>query len=118
MRGRIQKCIGEPHQQRYFNFTGTRLRAPEKLRANLHYQNALSEADDDGFNFPSTTSADLQAAIAALPREEEVEEELFTGSATTADLQEALVALSRINGEEEEVEEEVIGWDWEELDED
>ena len=72
-------------------FTGTRLRAPEKLRTNLEYQNAVSQADDDGFNFPSATTAELQEALAALVQNDEVEEE--------------------------EVEEEVIGWDWEELEE-
>ena len=58
---------------------------------NLQYQNAVSEADDDGFNFPSTTTAELQEALAALVQNDELEEE--------------------------EVEEEVIGLDWEELEE-
>ena len=57
----------------------------------LQYQNAVSEADDDGFNFPSTTTAELQEALAALVQNDELEEE--------------------------EVEEEVIRLDWEELEE-
>ena len=61
------------------------------MRTNLQYQNAVSEADDDGFNFPSTTTAELQEALAALVQNDELEEE--------------------------EVEEEVIGLDWEELEE-
>ena len=44
---------------------------------------------DDGFNFPSTTTAELQEALAALMQNDELQEE--------------------------EVEEEVIGLDWEEL---
>ena len=51
----------------------------------------MSQADDDGYNFPSATTAELQEALAALLQNDEVEEE--------------------------EVEEEVIGWDWEELEE-
>ena len=40
---------------------------------NLQYQNAVSEADDDGFNFPSTTTAELQEALAALVQNDELE---------------------------------------------
>ena len=76
-----------------YNYSGTRLRAPDKLRANLHYQNAVTEADDDGFCFPSSTTAELQDALEALRRNDEEEGE-------------------------EEVEEEVIDFEWEELQED
>ena len=39
---------------------------------NLQYQNAVSEADDDGFNFPSTTTAELQEALAPLVQNDEL----------------------------------------------
>ena len=97
------------------NYAGTRLRNPDKLRANLHYQLAVSEADNNGFNFPSTTTADLQESLSALT-DIDAADGVNLPSTTTADLQEALTALTR-NDEEEEVEEEVMGWDWEELDE-
>ena len=53
----------------------------------------MSEADNDGFCFPSTTTAELQGALEALTRNSEE------------------------GVEEEEVEEEVINFDWEELEE-
>ena len=81
-----------------YYYSGTRLRAPDKLRANLHYQNAVTEADDDGFCFPSSTTAQLQDALEALRRNDEEEGEEEEG--------------------EEEVEEEVIDFEWEELQED
>ena len=65
------------------------MRAQEKLVTNLHYENATSEADDDGFCFPRTTTAQLQDALEAL--------------------------LWNAGEVEEEVEEEVISLDWEEL---
>ena len=77
----------------YYYHSGTRLRATDKLRTNLHYQNAVTEADDDGFCFPSTTTAELQDALEALTRNDEEEGE-------------------------EVVEEEVIDFEWEELEED
>ena len=59
---------------------------------NLQYEIATSEADDDGFCFPRTTTSQLQDALEALLRNDEEEEV-----------------------EEEVVEEEVIGLDWVEL---
>ena len=73
-------------------YSGTRLRAQEKLVTNLQYEIATSEADDDGFCFPRTTTSQLQDALEALMRNDEEEEV-----------------------EEEVVEEEVIGLDWVEL---
>ena len=65
------------------------MRAQEKLVASLQYENATSEADDDGFCFPRATTDQLQSALEALLRnDQEVEEE---------------------------VEEEEIGMDWEEI---
>ena len=67
------------------------MRAQEKLVASLQYENATSEADDDGFCFPRATTIQLQNALEALLRNEEEE------------------------GVEKEVEEEEIGMDWVEL---
>ena len=58
----------------------------------MQYEIATSEADDDGFCFPRTTTSQLQDALEALLRNDEEEEV-----------------------EEEVVEEEVIGLDWVEL---
>ena len=74
-------------------FSATRLRAKEKLIANLQYEDETSEADDEGFCFPRATSAELHDALEALlRREQELETE-----------------------EEEVVEEEEVIHDWEEL---
>ena len=73
--------------------TETRLRAPSQIIANLRYEQAVTEADDDGFNFPSATSSELQHALEVLTQHENTEEE----------------------SEEEWVEEEEVA-DWPELD--
>ena len=57
----------------------------------MRYEDALEEADDEGFCFPQATTAELQEALEVLLQQEEEEEE----------------------GEvEEEVEEEEV-YDWE-----
>ena len=69
------------------------MRSAERLLTNLRYEDALSEADEIGFNFPTTTSELLQQAIQAFSEFESVTE-----------------------NHEEEVEEEII-YEWENLDE-
>ena len=61
--------------------------------ANLRYEEALTEADEDGFNFPTATTSELQHALEILTQHENSQEE----------------------PEEELVEEEEVG-DWPELD--
>ena len=73
--------------------TETRLRAPSRIIANLRYEEAVTEADEDGYNFPSATTSELQHALEVLTQHERAEEEQ----------------------EEEIVEEEEVG-DWPELD--
>ena len=61
------------------------MRSAERLLTNLRYEDALSEADEMGFNFPTTTSELLQQAIQAFSEfesfpenhEEEVKEEII-----------------------------------------
>ena len=61
------------------------MRSAERLLTNLRYEDALTEADELGLNFPTTTSELLQQAIQAFSEfesvtenhEEEVEEEII-----------------------------------------
>ena len=69
------------------------MRSAERLLTNLRYEDALTEADEMGFNFPTATSELLQQAIQAFSEFESVTE-----------------------NHEEEVEEEII-YEWENLDE-
>ena len=69
------------------------MRSAERLLTNLRYEDALTEADELGLNFPTTTSELLQQAIQAFSEFE-----------------------SATENHEEEVEEEVI-YEWEDLDE-
>ena len=49
----------------------TRLRNPDKIITNIHYEEMLASADDEGYNFPETTTEQLQDALEALTRFEE-----------------------------------------------
>ena len=69
------------------------MRSAERLLTNLRYEDALTEADELGLNFPTTTSELLQQAIQAFSEFE-----------------------SATENHEEEIEEEVI-YEWEDLDE-
>ena len=61
------------------------MRSAERLLTNLRYEDALTEADELGLNFPTTTSELLQQAIQAFSEfesftenhKEEVEEEII-----------------------------------------
>lgn len=70
----------------------TRLRAPSSLIANLQYEEAITGADENGFCFTSTTTAQLLEALEVLTHYDNAQEH-----------------------EEEVVEEEEV-YDWEELD--
>ena len=60
------------------------MRSDERLLTNLRYEDALSEADEMRFNFPTTTSELLKQAIQAFSEfksfmenhKEEIEEEI------------------------------------------
>ena len=58
----------------------TRLGAAPSLVAHLRYEDAVTEADKDGFYFPQTTTAELVQALEVLTqydREQEEQEEAF-----------------------------------------
>ena len=69
------------------------MRSAKRLLTNLRYEDAWTEADDLGFNFPTTTSELLQQAIQAFSEFESLTE-----------------------NHEEEIEEEIV-YEWENLDE-
>ena len=69
------------------------MRSAERLLTNLRYEDALTEADELGLNFPTTTSELFQQAIQAFSEFESVTE-----------------------NHEEEIEEEDV-YEWENLDE-
>ena len=63
-------------------YSETRYRACDRLIRNLRAEDAMNEADDLGYQFPSSTSQELADALEALTRgteeaEEVVEEELL-----------------------------------------
>ena len=58
----------------FHSYAETRLRAPSRLIANLRYEDAIVEADEDGFNSPMATTAELQRALEVLAAQD-VEEE-------------------------------------------
>ena len=53
----------------------TRLRAASSLVTNLRYEEAVDEADEDGFSFPRVTTTKLQEALEILMRHENDQEE-------------------------------------------
>ena len=63
----------------YTTLSGTRLRNHNRLLSNLQYQDAITEAESAGYDFPSATTDLLQQAIEAFShlesRAEEEEEE-------------------------------------------
>ena len=72
----------------------TQLRAASSLVTNLRYEEAVDEADEDGFSFPRATTTELQEALKILMRHENDQEE-----------------EGEVEGEEEVEEEEVYGWE-------
>ena len=80
----------------------TRLRAPQRLLTQLHYEEEIAEAEEAGFSFPRATADQLQQALEALLRHEE-------GSITDMEVgAEMEVEEEEIRWEEELVEEELI----------
>ena len=51
--------------------SGTRLRAPERLLTQLHYEEAVQEAEHLGFDFPRIMTDQLQNALEAFARQEQ-----------------------------------------------
>ena len=81
----------------------TRLRAPQRLLTQLHYEEEIAEAEEAGFSFPRATADQLQQALEALLRHED-------GSITDMEVGAELVVEEEeeIRWEEELVEEELI----------
>ena len=81
----------------------TRLRAPQRLLTQLHYEEEIAEAEEAGFSFPRATADQLQQALEALLRHED-------GSITDMEAGAELVVEEEeeIRWEEELVEEELI----------
>ena len=50
----------------FFPLIGSRLRAQERLLINLNYEDSRTEAEERGFCFPTSTTEQLQDALAAL----------------------------------------------------
>ena len=75
----------------YYGHLETRFRATSRLLNNLRREDAMEEAEENGFPFPTTTNDQLQEALAALLQHAE-EEEL----------------------QEQEVEEKMIVFEWNE----
>ena len=52
------------------------MRNPERLLNSLRYEDAVAEANDDGYEFPSDTSEMLQQAIIAFAQLENQDDDL------------------------------------------
>ena len=52
-------------------FVATRLRAPERLLTQLHFEEEVAEAEEAGYSFPRATSDQLQQALEALLKHDE-----------------------------------------------